>query len=378
MPHETTISKHFATLPDPRIDRTKEHRLVDIITVALCAVLCGADNWVDIETFGQAKEGWLRTFLSLPNGIPSHDTFGRVFARLDPVAFQRCFLNWVKTVAPTTTGQVAIDGKTLHGSQDRTNGKAALHLVSAWAANNGLVLGQVAVDAKSNEITAIPALLELLALEGCTVTIDAMGCQRAIADQIVRQGADYVLALKANQGTMYDEVQATFALAQATDGADLVAASHDRLRTVEKNHGRLEIRQIWTITDPTILTYLNPTGAWSKLQSIGMVTAERRIGTDVTTETRYYLSSQATGAAALGQAVRTHWEIENRLHWVLDITFREDDNRTRTGHSPENFAVLRHLALNLLRRDTAVRASIATKRFKAALTEQYLARLIAQ
>ncbi len=378
VPQQTTISQHFANLPDPRIDRTKEHNLVDIITIALCAVLCGADNWVDIETFGQAKEAWLRTFLSLPNGIPSHDTFGRVFARLDPVAFQRCFLNWVKAVAPTTTGQVAIDGKTLRGSHDRADGKAALHLVSAWAVKSGLVLGQLAVDAKSNEITAIPALLELLAIEGCLVTIDAMGCQTAIADQIVRQGADYVLALKANQGNLYDEVQATFALAQANDGADLAAASYDEVRTVDKNHGRLEIRRIWTIKDPAVLAYLNPAGAWSNLQSIGMVSAERRIGTDVTTDTRYYLSSRSLGAGDLGEAVRTHWEIENRLHWVLDVTFREDDHRTRAGHSAENFAVLRHLALNILRRDKVVRGSIATKRFKAALTEQYLASLIAQ
>jgi predicted transposase YbfD/YdcC len=378
VPRQTTISHHFGDLADPRIDRTKDHYLVDIVTIALCAVLCGADNWVDIETFGQAKEAWLRTFLALPNGIPSHDTFGRVFARLDPVAFQHCFLNWVKAVAPTTTGQVAIDGKTLRGSHDRVGGKAALHLVSAWAANSGLVLGQVAVQAKSNEITAIPALLELLAVEGCTVTIDAMGCQTAIADQIVRQGADYVLALKANQGSLYDEVQTTFALTQNNDGAELLAASYDEVRTVDKDHGRLEIRRIWTITDPAILAYLNPTEAWSKLQSIGMITAERRIGTDVTTDTRYYLSSRALDAAALGRVARTHWEIENRLHWVLDVTFREDDHRTRTGHSAENFAVLRHLALNILRRDKSVRGSIATKRFKAALTEQYLARLIAQ
>lgn len=373
---QTSISRHFASLPDPRIDRTKKHRLVDIITIALCAVLCGADNWVDIETFGLARETWLRNFLALPGGIPSHDTFGRVFAQLNPVAFQRCFLNWVQGVAPTTVGQVAIDGKTLRGSQDRINGKGALHLVSAWAAASGLVLGQVAVDAKSNEITAIPALLALLDLEGCTVTIDAMGCQTAIAEQIVRQGAEYVLTLKANQGTLYDEVQATFALAQATNGAELTPATYESVRTVEKNHGRLETRQIWTISDPAVMDYLNPTGNWTKLQSVGMVTAERRIGDEVTTESRYFLSSRAVGAAVFGQVVRTHWGIENCLHWVLDVTFNEDAHRTRSGHSAANFAVLRHIALNLLRQDTTVQGSIATKRFKAALNEQCLARIL--
>ena len=377
MERSTSIAVHFAALPDPRVERTKEHRLVDLMTVALCAVLCGANDWVAIETFGHAKERWLRTFLALPGGIPSHDTFGRVFARLDPVAFQTCFLNWVRAVAPAITGQVALDGKTLCGSHDRANGQSALHLVSAWATASGLALGQVAVGDKSNEIVAIPALLALLDLAGCTVSIDAMGCQAAIAQQLVDQGADYVLALKANHGTLSEEVGATFTMARVNGFADFSPGTHDYQRTVEKGHGRRETREVWTLSDPAVLAYLNPTGRWAKLQTIVAVQATRRQGASVTIDTRYFLSSRSGGAASLGRAVRTHWQIENRLHWVLDVAFREDDQRARVGHSAQNAAVLRHCALNLLRQPAAGAGSIATKRFKAALDDLYLARLLA-
>ena len=370
-----SLREHFASLPDPRVERTKRHDLLDIITIALCAVICGADTWVDVELFGRAKLGWLRTFLALPNGIPSHDTFGRVFARLDPRRFEACFLAWVQTIVTRTDGEiVAIDGKTLRRSHDRAAGTAALDLVSAWAESNRLVLGQLAVPDGSNEIPTIPALLETLAVEGCIVTIDAIGCQTAITQAIIDQGADYVIALKANQGTLYDAVETYFADARASGFRDL---PHDHCRTVEKGHGRLETRRYWTVSDPTLLAYLNPTGAWAALHCVGMVERERHVGTETTCETKYYISSLDGQAPPFAQAVRSHWGIENRLHWVLDIAFREDDSRVRIGHAPETFAVLRHIALNLLRRESTARCGMKAKRLKAAWDETYLRRVLA-
>lgn len=375
---ETSIGAHFAPLTDPRADRGQTHLLLDIITVALCAVLCGADGWVAVETFGRAKAAWLRTFLALPGGIPSHDTFGRVFARLDPAEFRRCFLAWVGAVVPDTVGQVvALDGKTLRRSHDRANGKAALHMVSAWACGSGLVLGQLAVDDKSNEITALPALLRLLDLAGATVTIDAMGCQTAIAAQIVAQGADYALALKDNHPTLHAEVAEEFAAARATAFADYAPTDHDDWATVEKDHGRLETRRYWTISDPETIAYLNQGGAWAGLRAIGMVERQRRIGEVLSSETRYYLLSGAGDAASFGRAIRSHWGIENRLHWVLDVAFREDTSRVRGGDGAENFAVLRHFALNLLRQERVAKGSIATRRFRAALDDTYLLTVLA-
>ena len=373
----TSISEHFASLTDPRCDRTKEHRLLDIITITLCAVLCGADDWVAIETFARAKQAWLRTFLALPGGIPSHDTFGRVFARLDPAEFRACFLAWVRGVTgvEVRSGIVAIDGKTARRSHDRGQGKAALHLVSAWASANSLVLGQIATNQKSNEITAIPALLRLLALEGCTVTIDAMGCQTAIAAQIVDHGAEYVLALKDNQPTLHERVRLAFADARA--GTTTRPAELDQAGTLDKGHGRIERRRCWALGGADYLAYLDPTAAWAGLRSVVLIESERRSGGEVTLELRYYLSSLPPDAERLGRAIRAHWGIENRLHWVLDITFREDDSRFRAGYGPENFAIVRHFALNLLRRDPA-RASIAKKRFRAALDDGYLTTLLAQ
>jgi predicted transposase YbfD/YdcC len=373
----TSISTHFAGVPDPRVERTKEHRLVDILTIGLCAVICGADGWSDMATFGQAKERWLRTFLALPSGIPSHDTFGRVFARLDPEAFGRCFVAWVRAVAPETLGHVrAVDGKTLRGSHDRPAGQAALHLVSAWAADSGLVLGQVAVGGKSNEITAIPLLLRLLDLAGCLVTIDALGCQTAIAAQVVEQGGDYALALKENHPALHDEVQLTFSHARADGFAVYPPGTHDHARTVDKGHGRVEIRRHWTLHDPGLLAHLDPEGRWAKLRGIGLVEAERQVGATVTRERRYYLLSAPLSAAALGVAVRSHWGIENRLHWVLDVTFGEDACRVRADRGAHNLAVLRHFALNLLRQERTRKGSVATKRFTAALDETYLATVL--
>jgi predicted transposase YbfD/YdcC len=369
----TSISEHFATLTDPRRDHTKEHRLLDIVTIALCAVICGANDWVAVETFGRAKQAWLRTFLALPGGIPAHDTFGRVFARLDPDEFRRCFLAWVQAVVGEPGPQgVAIDGKTLRRSHDRRTGQAALHLVSAWATTSGLVVGQVAVDSKSNEITAIPVLLRLLALEGAVVTIDALGCQTAIAAQIIEQGADYVLALKDNHPALHERVRLAFVDADAAVGTTLPLAELTPHTTTDKNHGRIEQRRCLAIGDPDYLAYVDPDDAWPKLRSVVRVESTRRSGEAVTTDTRHYLSSLPAEAATLAQTIRDHWTIENCLHWVLDVAFREDDSRVRVGHAPENLAIIRHFALNLLRQEPSRRTGLATKRLRAALDDTYL------
>ena len=370
----STITEHFATLTDPRIDHTKRHHLLDLLTIALCAILCGADEWVAMEEFGKAKREWFDTFLTLPNGIPSHDTFGRVFAALDPDQFQRCFLAWVQQTMTQTDGAViACDGKTVRRAHDRDAGKAAIHMVSAWASAQHLVLGQVAVDEKSNEITALPALLNLLMLKGCIVTIDAMGCQTAIAQTIIDREADYVLALKENHDTCYHEVVHLFADAQATAFADY---AYDSAQTVDGGHGRVEIRRYWTISDSVTLAHLDPDGAWAGLRGIGMVAAERREKGKVSREARYYLTS-LVDAATFGRAVRSHWGIENGLHWVLDIAFREDESRARMGASAANLVVLRHIALNLLKKETTAKVGVKNKRLKAGWDARYLLKVIA-
>lgn len=302
------LTEHFAVLEDPRVERTKLHPLVSILTIALCAVICGAESWDDIALFGEAKETWLKSFLDLPHGIPSHDTFNRVFAALNPQQFQECFVAWMKAVAEVLPAQViAIDGKTVRGSHDRSWGKSAIHIVSAWASANRLVLAQVKVDDKSNEITAIPELLRALTLKGCLVTIDAMGCQRAIAQQIVDHEGDYILALKENQETLYTDVVETFAHAQAQTIDELVI---DESRNVGKGHGRIEVRRCRVIPDPDVLSWLAEGHHWPGLQAIGMVEAERRMGEKRTTESRYYLLSSPLKAKAFGEATRSHWLIE--------------------------------------------------------------------
>jgi len=325
-----------------------------------------------VQEFGHAKHTWLRSFLALPNGIPSHDTFGRVFAALDAEQFQQGFLRWVRAAWPPSTGDlVAIDGKTLRGSHDRGIGKDAIHLVSAWAGQARLVLAQRTVDAKSNEITAIPDVLRLLDLDGCTVTVDAMGCQTAIAKQIVQQGGDYVLAVKENQEQLQRDIADTFQYAEA---AGWRGVPHAHAQTVEAEHGRIETRHYWLIDDPEVLAYLNPKGIWLGLRAIGMAVTERHT-TTAPSERRYYILSGPPSVQAFAQAVRGHWGIENRVHWVLDVTFNEDHSRVRMGKAAQNFAVLRHIALNLLRHEPS-KGSIKTKRFRAALDEHYLRQVL--
>lgn len=370
---DDTILKYFSNLEDPRIERTKQHLLVDIVAIAILAVLSGADSWVAIETYAQSKEEWLQQFLALPNGIPSHDTIARVFARLDPKAFEQCFHRWVESITQTIGAQVIpIDGKTVRQSFDRNQGQKAIHVISAWASEHRLVLGQLKVDSKSNEITAIPKLLELLDIAGCIITIDAMGCQKEIATQIINQKADYVLALKGNQGKLSDEVSYWFEKAKS---GNFEGVEHSYHRTIESAHGRIEIRQYWSVPVEQ-LGGLSNQQQWLGLRSVGMVICERQLWNKTTIEVRFYISSLEHDAFVLAHAVRSHWGIENSVHWVLDVTFNEDASRIRKDNAPLNFSVLRRLSLNLLSRNKTVRGSIAMKRYRAALDHNYLLQVI--
>jgi len=358
-------------VPDPRRERTKLHQLVDILIIAVCATICAAETWEEIEEFGRAKEGWFKKFLALPNGIPSHDTFRRVFLLINPKKFQEAFLIWVRSVAQVTGGEViAIDGKQVRGART-PEGKEGLRMVSAWAAEQRLVLGQLKTTEKSNEITAIPLRLELLELRGCIVTVDAMGCQREIAAQIIKQEADYVLSLKGNQGSLHEEVVEYFAWASKTGFKDL---EYDSCQTLEKDHGRIEERRCWVTEDTDWFT---EKAEWAGLRSFIMVEATREVlGQAATVERRYFISSLPADAKQALRAVRGHWQVENSLHWVLDVAFREDGCRTRTGNAPENLATLRHIAVNLLKQERGCKLGVKSKRLKAGWDESYMLKVL--
>jgi predicted transposase YbfD/YdcC len=369
-PEDLSLSEHFSVIADPRVERTKRHSLHDILIISLCAMLCGAETFVDFEQFGQAKQSWLRSFLSLPNGIPSHNTFGRVFAMLDPKQFSECFRNWTESLRRAIAGEiVAIDGKTLRRSHNRFKDKGAIHMVSAWARDNGLVLGQVKVDEKSNEITAIPELIRALELTHCIVTIDAMGCQKSIATEIINADAQYVLALKGNHETIHQEVADYF---EDASKREFKGIPHDFIQTLEKDHGRIETRRYWITED---IDWMADRTLWEGLRSIAMVESTREIAGHTTTERRFYLCSISADAACFANASRGHWSIENQLHWSLDVSFSEDQCRVREGHAAQNLAILRHMSLNILKTDPKKR-SIKGKQKDAGWDHSYLLALL--
>jgi predicted transposase YbfD/YdcC len=364
MPEDTSdFITHFSIIRDPRIERTKRHPLNTIVFTALCAVIAGAEHWTEVEQFTQEKQTWLSQYVDFPHGVASHDTYGRFFALLNPKEFNESFLRWVRSIHTKSQGEIiAIDGKTARRSHDRTNAKEALHLVHAWASENHMLLGQVETDTKSNEITAIPKLLKMLDLKGCIVTLDAMGCQKAIAKQITDQGGDYVFSLKGNQETIHEEVKLYWQ-------DEVLKQEADHYETVEKGHGRIEKRGYWITSD---IAWMDAKSEWPKLKSIGLVESERTIGEESSVERRCYLTSLEADAKEFARAVREHWGVENGLHYVLDISFREDECRVRQGHAAQNFALLRRLALNLLKKDKASKVGIKARRLKAGWSTHYL------
>ena len=369
-----SLHHHFADLIDPRVERSRRHELLDIIGIAICAVISGTESWTAVEAYGSAKQDWLARFLRLPNGIPSHDTFRRVFCLLDPEAFQRSFADWIAALAECgveSRRPIPIDGKTVRRSGRRGRGLAPLHLVSAWAGANHVSLGQVAVDDKSNEITAIPRLLELLDLSGALVTIDAMGCQKEIAAKIVTGGGDYILAVKDNQPNLHQDIQDSFDSALETDFAGL---DWSVARTEETNRGRQEVRECHVIVRPT---GLRDAALWKGLTAIGLVLCRRVVEGVESIEFRYYIGSFAGTAEEYLNAIRGHWGIENSLHWVLDVVFREDDSRHHAGNSCENLALLRKLAISLLKQEQTSDASLKTRRLRCGWDNDYLAKVLA-
>jgi len=366
---ETTLVQYFADIEDFRLDRNKKHELVDIIVLAVCCTICGASGFAEIEIVANAKHDWFRTFLQLPNGIPSHDTFGRVFRRLRPDVLEERFLAWVQaTFSDLPAQHIAFDGKQSRRTADPTSDLSALQMISAWAVESGIVLGQVAVNPDSNEITALPVLVETLDVEGCDISADALHCQKETLETIVEHKAHYTIAVKANQEHLYTDIVATFAQLREQTGPSL--QTH---MTYEKDHGRIERRQYW-VTDR--LDQIRSADAWQALKTIGMVESERILNGKVERETRYYISSREPNARAFGTRVRGHWSIENSLHWVLDVVMREDECRIRKDHSAENMAVVRHIAVNLLKNEKTLKVGTQAKRLRAACDNDYLGKVI--
>jgi predicted transposase YbfD/YdcC len=357
---------YLSEIPNPRTGNHQLHNLLDILVIAITATICGADTWTEMEEFADAREEWFARILELPNGIPSHDTMNRVFSLLRPEKLEQQLLLWTQEVHHLTAGRlVAIDGKTVRRTQDKSKGQRALHLVQAWSCENQMVLGQRKVSSKTNEITVIPELLEMLMVKGCVVTIDAMGCQREIAEKIISQEADYVLAVKGNQNRLYEDIQLFFESPLNDRGMSY--------KTVEKDHGRREIRRYWLTSE---IDFLETKGDWMGLKGIGMVESERHDGEKVTKERRYYITSLPSDVKTFAQAVRRHWSIENEHHWVLDMAFREDEQRTRMGYSAENAALLRRFCLLLLKQEKTLKRGIKTKRLKASWSDQYLLKIL--
>lgn len=378
-PQETSIEKYFGKLEDPRSEINRQHKLIDILSIAICAVICGADDYPSIAEFGEAKKEWLSERLELPAGIPSSDTFWRVFRILDAEVFSACFCEWMKAVCELTRGEViAIDGKQLRRSHDKPGGKSAIYMVSAWATANKVVLGQWKVDDKSNEITAIPELLRLLDIQGAVVTIDAMGAQTEIAQRIVANEADYLLSLKGNQGNLHEDVAFLF---EDLAESHFEAFAHEYAKTVDKAHGRLETREVWTISDPDLIQHLRNAEKWPKLTTIMMVQAQRTLVCGDTKQNdkpdkRFYIASYKAPAETMLNDARSHWGVENGLHWTLDIAFREDNSRLRKDNSAQNFAVLRQIALNLLKQESTLKLGIHNKRLKAGWDNHYLLKVL--
>lgn len=364
-PPDASFREHLECIADPRHHNTR-HVLVDMLLIALCALISGAESWTQVAEYGRSKLTWFEQFLQLPNGIPSHDTFGRLFARIDPEGFRNVFTRWVQDLSESLVGKtIAIDGKTLRGSHDRINGKSAIHMVSAWASEIRLVLGQLKTDDKSNEIIAIPELIKMLALEGAIVTADAMGCQKKITQTIIEEKADYVIQVKDNQPRLHEDIALYF--------QDPASGLLETFKSVDGEHGRVEYRRYYTTDD---IDWLQGKHEWAGIRTICMAVRERDVNGKRSTEKAYFISSLENQAAIIAKAIREHWGIENGLHWCLDVSFREDHCRVRKDHAPENLGILRHMAMNLLKREQSLKGGIQTKRLKAAWDHDYLLKIL--